>query len=241
MLTGWLNRTAFYSGASYERSPTRQQGSREVVKPPLAYKPPRQQRSHESLERVLDAAESLIRERGFDSMTIAEVVQRSGSSVGSIYARFGNKLGLLQGVQIRYHARVQTGIFAAFSGEHPKGESLAEAVARIVDVMSTLVLSDPQLFRAFVVEAVFDPGVRARGERVNAERRDKVAEILLVHREQFSHPEPEQAVRWVYSMLMAALRERVTYGQEAELSGGFPDEAIVAELKHAALGYLTGR
>ena len=62
----------------------------------LAYKPPRQRRSHESLERILDAAESLIRERGFDTMTIAEVVQRSGSSVGSLYARFNNKLGLLQ-------------------------------------------------------------------------------------------------------------------------------------------------
>ena len=29
-------------------------------------------------------------------MTIAEVVQRSGSSVGSLYARFNNKLGLLR-------------------------------------------------------------------------------------------------------------------------------------------------
>jgi len=36
----------------------------------LAYKPPRQRRSHESLERILDAAESLIHERGYDNMTI---------------------------------------------------------------------------------------------------------------------------------------------------------------------------
>jgi AcrR family transcriptional regulator len=50
----------------------------------VSYRPPQQQRSKESLERILDAAESLIRERGFDSMTVAEVVQRSGSSVGSL-------------------------------------------------------------------------------------------------------------------------------------------------------------
>ncbi len=210
-----------------------------MSRPSLAFKPPRQRRSHETLERVLDAAESLIRERGFESMTIAEVVQLSGSSVGSIYARFNNKIGLLQAVQVRYHARVQNAIFAAFSGDHGKDESLDEAVARIVREMSRHVLSDPQLFRAFVVQAVFDPGVRARGERVNAERRDKVTEILLTHRDEIRHPDPEKAARWVYSMLMAALRERVTYGERGELSGEFSDEEIVTEMTRVAASYLT--
>lgn len=129
----------------------------------LTYKPPQQRRSRESLERILDAAESLIRERGFDSMTIADVVQRSGSSVGSLYARFDNKIGLLQAVQLRYHARVQNAIFAAFSGDHPRDESLEEAVGRIVSVLCRHVLNEPELFRAFVLEAVFDSGVRAQG------------------------------------------------------------------------------
>ena len=124
-----------------------------MSRPALAFKPPRQRRSHESLERILDAAESLIRERGFDAMTIAEVVQLSGSSVGSIYARFNNKIGLLQAVQVRYHARVQNDIFAAFSGNHPDDESLDEAVGRIV----TRALP-PRAQRAGAV-----PGVRPAG------------------------------------------------------------------------------
>ena len=205
----------------------------------LDFKPPRQRRSQESLERILDAAESLIRERGFDNMTIAEVVLRSGSSVGSIYGRFNNKVGLLQAVQVRYHARVQNGIFAAFSGEHPRDESLAEAVARIVGVLSHHVLSDPELFRAFVLQAVFNPGVRVQGERTNAERRKKVVEIIMSHRDEIRHPDPELAARWLYSTLMAALRERVTYGEKAELSGGFADETFVTELTRTAACYLT--
>ena len=205
----------------------------------LDFKPPRQRRSQESLERILDAAESLIRERGFDDMTIAEVVLRSGSSVGSIYGRFNNKVGLLQAVQVRYHARVQNGIFAAFSGEHPRDESLAEAVARIVGVLSHHVLSDPELFRAFVLQAVFNPGVRVQGERTNAERRKKVVEIIMSHRDEIRHPDPELAARWLYSTLMAALRERVTYGEKAELSGGFADETFVSELTRTAACYLT--
>lgn len=210
-----------------------------VSKPALAYKPPRQRRSHESLERILDAAESLIRERGFDDMTIAEVVQRSGSSVGSLYARFHNKLGLLRAVQLRYHARVQNDIFAAFSGDHPENESLEEAVGRIIAVLSRHVLSEPGLFRAFVLEAVFDPGVRAQGERTNSERRNKVVEVLLVHRAEIRHPDPDRAARWVYSTCMAILRERITFGEGAELSGGFSDEDLVAEMTSMVTSYLT--
>jgi AcrR family transcriptional regulator len=205
----------------------------------LTYKPPRQLRSRESLERILDAAESLIRERGFESMTIAEVVQRSGSSVGSLYGRFNNKLGLLRAVQLRYHARVQNAIFAAFSGDHPRDESLEEAVVRIVDVLSRHVLNEPELFRAFVLQAVFDPGVRAQGERTNAQRRNKVVEVLLTHREEIRHPDPEQAARWCYSACMAVLRERVTFGERAELSGGFSDEALVAEMTRMVSNYLA--
>ncbi len=214
-------------------------GTGRTSKPILAYKPPRQRRSHESLERILDATESLIRERGFDNMTIAEVVQRSGSSVGSIYARFHNKMGLLQAVQLRYHARVQNDIFAAFSGHHPRDESLQEAVARIVTVLSRHVLSESELFRAFILEAIFDDVVRAQGERTNAQRRDKVVEVLLVHRAEIKHPDPERAARWSYSTCMALLRERITFGEAAELSGGFSDEELVAELTSMVTGYLT--
>jgi AcrR family transcriptional regulator len=210
-----------------------------VSRPTLAFKPPRQRRSHESLERVLDAAESLIRERGFDTMTIAEVVQRSGTSVGSIYARFNNKLGLLRAVQLRYHARVQNDIFAGFSGDHPENESLEEAVSRIVTVLSRHVLNEQALFRAFVLEAVFDPGVRAQGERTNSQRRDKMVEILLAHRAEIRHADPDRAARWVYSMCMAMLRERVTFGEGAELSGGFCDDELVAEMTGMVTSYLT--
>jgi AcrR family transcriptional regulator len=193
----------------------------------------------ESLERILDAAETLIRERGFESMTIAEVVQRSGSSVGSLYGRFRNKLALLQAVQVRYHARVENAIAAEFQGDRPPGESLEQAARRIVRVLCDYLLSEPELFRAFVLQAVFDPRVRAQGEAANAKRRERVANVLMVHRGEIVHPDPDVAVRWFYSVCMAILRERITLGQAAELSGGFGDEEMRRELARTVVRFLT--
>jgi AcrR family transcriptional regulator len=205
----------------------------------VSYRPPQQQRSKESLERILDAAESLIRERGFDSMTVAEVVQRSGSSVGSLYARFHNKRGLLRAVQVRYQARVEEAMAAELL--EVRHESLRETAYRVVRVLVDHLLAEPELFRAFIVEAVFDPVVRAQGERISGRRREFVTGALLAHRDEISHPDPELAVRWFYTICMAVLRERMTFGPASELAGAFSDEIMVRELSRTMAVYLTDR
>ena len=106
-------------------------------------------------------------------------------------------------------------------------------------VLCRHVLNEPELFRAFVLQAVFDPGVRAQGERTNSQRRDKVVEVLLAHRAEIRHTDPERAARWFYSACMAMLRERVTFGEGAELSGGFSDQDLVAEMTRMVTSYLT--
>src|SRR5580765_3400878 len=63
-----------------------------------AVRPPKQKRSQESLERVLEASIALLEEKGFDAFTIQDVSQRAEVSVGAIYARFGNKESLLRAV-----------------------------------------------------------------------------------------------------------------------------------------------
>jgi AcrR family transcriptional regulator len=169
-------------------------------------------------------------------MTVAEVVQRSESSVGSLYARFRNKLGLLQAVQARYHERVEGAIALAF--DEARDECLEDAVERVVRVLCNHLLNEPELFRAFILEAVSDSRVRLQGERANANRRKNLTDVLLVHQAEIRHPDPELAVRWFYTVCMAVLRERITFGEGAELSGAFPDETMIRELKRTVVCYL---
>ena len=65
-------------------------------------KKPKQARSIESTNRMLDAAESLLREGGPRAITIEAVIERSGTSMGSFYARFDSREGLFQALHERF-------------------------------------------------------------------------------------------------------------------------------------------
>ncbi|HWD69028.1 MAG TPA: helix-turn-helix domain-containing protein, partial [Solirubrobacteraceae bacterium] len=92
-------------------------------------RPPKQQRSRESYERVLDAAHGLLEENGFEGFTVQEVAARANVSVGAIYERFGNKESLLRTV----HARLMD-----MMAEFDTGHELAEP-ANASEVVSVLV------------------------------------------------------------------------------------------------------
>ncbi len=53
--------------------------------------PPRQRRSHAAYERVLEAADRLLENRDFDSVSIRDLAGAAGCSIGSFYFRFKTK------------------------------------------------------------------------------------------------------------------------------------------------------
>ena len=69
-------------------------------------------------------------------------------------------------------------------------------------------------------------------------RREFVTQALLAHRDEIAHPHPELAARWCYTLCMAVLRERMTFGEASELAGGFADETVITELSRTVTGYL---
>src|SRR3546814_9830360 len=51
---------------------------------------------------ILDAAESLFLEQGYERTSLAEIVKRSGGSLATLYELFGNKQGLLRAIATRW-------------------------------------------------------------------------------------------------------------------------------------------
>ena len=67
---------------------------------------PEQSRAERTRNRILDAAERLILERGFDGVGLEAVAEASGVSRQAIYDKFGTKSGLLLEMTRRLEARI---------------------------------------------------------------------------------------------------------------------------------------
>jgi AcrR family transcriptional regulator len=204
------------------------------------YKWPRQKRSRASLERLLDAAEEQIRQNGFEALTISGVVNSIGLSVGAFYARFPDKTALLHAVQDRFHNRLEPIIREQMIAEAGPCTTLADAVEAAVEVLIRNVTGERELSRAFMSLSVADPVLRARGELVNRQRREALLEILIVHKDEIGHPDPELAIDVAYGMYAAVVRGRLMFGAEHELYYGIDNPTLYRELKQALTLYLKG-
>ncbi len=79
---------------------------------------PKQARSRESQRRILEATLSLLDDRHFEDLTIADIAADAGMAVGNFYKRFKNKEALLPHLYAEYNRR-----FSEFSNslqsQHP--------------------------------------------------------------------------------------------------------------------------
>lgn len=82
-------------------------------------------RREERRRSILDAAEDLFLEQGYDRVTLGAIVRRSGGSLATVYELFGNKQGLLRAVVGRRKDEGMGGLL-----DIPKDESPAETLHR---------------------------------------------------------------------------------------------------------------
>jgi len=203
-----------------------------------AIRPPQQQRSRASFDRVLDAGADVLRERGVDGFTLQEVSKRAGVSIGSIYGRVASKDDLVLAIYDREMERIarrQQRIEADSQREGISGRALVETLVRD---MAELMLAESATLRVFMQRAASDPVIWQRG----AERSHVLADVfetaLLEHRDELAHPDPEVAIDVAYRFVYCTLARRITHGPRFESERELSDERLVTELATAAADYL---
>src|SRR3954452_10466132 len=71
----------------------------EPVKPKRAYNAAlRQEQARSTRRRILDAARRLFVTRGYGAVTMDEIAREAGVAYQTVYAVFGTKLGVAQGI-----------------------------------------------------------------------------------------------------------------------------------------------
>ncbi len=204
-------------------------------------KKPCQQRSRDSLERILKSAEALIRAKGYDALTIAEVVRRSHTSTGTLYARFPDKMALLYAIHERVLDREEDELRKRLHEVCWEKMSLEETVRKLIAIKNDLVKGTEKLYEAFVVSGATDGIVRERGYRSKAIEEDLEVEILLKHADVIGGESPERAARVASRLWQAAREENVQRSRSGVPGpGGVPQDALMEDIAEVVIAYLRG-
>jgi AcrR family transcriptional regulator len=155
---------------------------------------PKQGRSRQSFERIIEATIELLRERAYDQITLAEICQRSGVSTGSLYGRVDGKDELLRVVQVRYLERLGEQFAEAAARIAAEAHGLEQMVPAVVTVFGNLLRDNASVLRSFMLRGSVDAVIGAAGKKSALENNARLNRLLLSCRDEIRHPDPERAV-----------------------------------------------
>ncbi len=197
---------------------------------------PRQDRSHATMIRILDAFEKLLRKRAYEAITINDIVSESSAGAGSVYARFDGKRSILLAVHARVRDRARRYFQALFNPATHAGESLEAAIQRIAGGMfawhkrhrgvikTSLLLDDADIYRG--ISASFHPW--------NAQ----LTLLLRARDPSLSESRASNAATAILQISTAALQQWVIFGGISPIGKKLTDADLVAAIVAAARGQL---
>ena len=198
---------------------------------------PKQARSRQTLERMLAAARELLETKDFDEVAVADIAKRGRSSVGAFYARFEDKDGLLNYLDV-FHAQE---IVAAANEFGDETAPLEEVVRDMIGFAVRFHRQHAGLLRAMVRRG------RIKKERRHAPRAQGMINqfsafhtILLRHRKEITHANPDLALSLALSMVFNTIRERVLFPETASSRVPITNSILAEELSDSFLSYVCG-
>lgn len=174
---------------------------------------PRQARSQETLERFLGATRELLEERPFEEITVADIVQRAGRTVGSFYARFEDKYAVLYELVQRLFDRIDDVARAFCDPVRWEGASVQEFVHEAIVMNVNGYRRTGPVFRAAFCAATFDERFRALRVRVMSSGAESQKRFFLTRADELGCTDPARASDQMFVMISATLDQELLFGR----------------------------
>jgi AcrR family transcriptional regulator len=202
-------------------------------------RPALQTRSQETRDRLLDAAESLLREGGPEKATVPAIARRAKVAVGSVYRRFADKDTVLRSIYARFFERSLAANRDALNEERWAGVPLEPMLRKLVDGMVRGYRFHAPLLAALLryADAHPDAVFRQQAEAMRADVFAGISRLLLSRRDAIEHPEPERAVDFLFVTMGLTLKGYLLHGDR--LGTPISWSELSEELQRFALGYLV--
>ena len=199
---------------------------------------PKQARSLASMNRMLDAAEELLDGGGPDALTVDAVVATAETSVGSFYARFGDRSGLLVALQDRFLSGLSEAldpVFRAAATEPNLSSTLDHVVSGYLDAFRI----HRQAFVAFMLVNRSDLAMRERGAESTHLAARALHRALTPHRAELAHTDPVLAADVAHRTLFALATQSVMFDPDELGPQPLPDRQLDRHIAAMVYGYLT--
>jgi AcrR family transcriptional regulator len=207
---------------------------------------PQQERSRESLQKLLRATIEVLGQHGVEGATIPRIADHAGLTPGSVYRRFHDKEALLE-----------TAILALLERQDENVRAMTPEMTREIplrvfadQIINSVVVN--YRLRAPLLRALRQ-FVRGRGQtpfgkkaaRVEQRTFEQLVNLFMTHAERIDHPDPRQAISMALMMISSAAFELVAAHHDLttwkHLLPVNDDQAIKRELTRAFLSYLGVR
>lgn len=199
---------------------------------------PKQGRSRQSFERILEGTIDLLRERPYDQITLAEICERCEVSTGSLYGRVAGKDELLRAVQVRFLERLAGQFSAEAARIAAEARGLRQVVPAVVASLGNLLKDNASVLRSFMLRSAADPAIEAAGKQSALENHAKFIALLKACSTEIRHTQPERAIDT--SMLLIYATQARFLGLDSVGGQGDASEwnALLQDLSDMMLAFL---
>lgn len=196
----------------------------------LRWRLPKQARSRERFDRILDAAAALFAEIGYDAVTTDDIAARANTSVGGLYRFFPDKLAIFHALADRYFNQLRE-LFAALHTDETVRLPLEDYINHLINAFDRFVAANPGYRAVFVQSRLISTEILTMDTAFNQEIVQQLTDFLEV-RNPLLEPGQRNLIATV-SVEVASVLEILSLTRDQ----GFRQQVLV-ETKKLLIGYL---
>jgi AcrR family transcriptional regulator len=169
---------------------------------------PQQQRSRDTLARLLKATIATLERHGLEGATIPRIAAAAGVAPASVYRRFRDRDALFRAALTDALERSAAANRTLLRLETFKERTLEGLAGRLVALTLQQYRSQPGLMRALTrfIETDTDEHFRANALALVAGNFERLTDMLLAFRSEIAHPNPKRAITFAL-LTMATVAE----------------------------------
>jgi AcrR family transcriptional regulator len=200
--------------------------------------PVHQERSERTRERLLDAAEAEIREKGYADASVVEIARRAGCSVGTVYRRFRDKTALLHALDERWGEAFRATMEDAVARERWDGALVLEILTGYIEFTLGQGRDHAELHRAAIHLASRDARFAERQRERAAELHTRLRALLVERKDEIGHADPLVAIEFVLEQLRGTLTARLDSSPLDKTLFAASDEQFIDQALTSVAAYL---